>query len=260
MQTTDTDELIRFAEELADAARVVTLKHFRNLKSIDYKKDGSPVTPADREAEVVIRQMIAKRYPAHSVTGEEYGRLCSSKPWSWVIDPIDGTRSFITGMPTFGCLIALLHEHQPLLGIIDMPALNERWVGATGKPSTHNGNHCESSGRKHLPEAIVFATSIDMFTDSERQQFDRLSTAARFRKFGTDCYAYGLLASGHADIVMESDMSTHDFLALVPVIEGSGGCISDWCGKSLNDLSGKQILATANPTLHEQCLAMISTG
>ena len=260
MQTTGTDELICFAEELADAARVVALKYFRNLKSIDYKKDGSPVTTADREAEAVIRQMIAKRYPAHSVVGEEHGRLSSSGPWSWVIDPIDGTRSFITGMPTFGCLIALLHEHRPLLGIIDMPALNERWLGVTGKPSTHNGNHCESSGLEHLSEATIFATSIDMFTEIERQQFDRVSTAARFRSFGTDCYAYGLLASGHSDIVMESDMSTHDFLALVPVIEGSGGCISDWCGKPLNDLSGKQVLATANPTLHEQILAMISAS
>ena len=141
-----------------------------------------------------------------------------------------------------------------------MPALDERWIGVTGKPSTYNGKHCKSSERKHLAEATVFATSIDMFTNTERQQFDRLSTAACFRSFGTDCYAYGLLASGHADVVMESDMSVYDFLALVPVIEGSGGYISDWKGKPLNDLSGRQVLATANSTLHEKCLAMISTA
>ena len=141
-----------------------------------------------------------------------------------------------------------------------MPVLNERWLGVTGKRSLHNGDHCQSNDRKLLAESTVFATSIDMFTDIERQQFDCLSTATRYRNFGADCYAYGLLASGHADIVMESDMSIYDFLALVPVIEGSGGCISDWHGKPLNDLSGRQVLATANPTLHEQCLAMIRTS
>ena len=260
MRTTCIDEFICFAEELADAARVVALKYFRNLVSIEYKRDGSPVTAADREAEAVIRQMIAERYPAHGVAGEEYGRISSVGPWSWVIDPIDGTKSFVTGRPTFGCLIALLYEHQPVLGVIDMPALNERWLGVAGKPSTLDGNNCQSSERKHLAEATIFATSIDMFTDSERQQFDRLSAGARFRSFGADCYAYGLLASGHTDIVMESDMSTYDFLALVPVIEGSGGCISDWHGRPLNDHSGRQVLATANPTLHEQCLAMIRTS
>ena len=138
-----------------------------------------------------------------------------------------------------------------------MPALNERWLGVSGKPSLHNGDDCQSNAQKRLTEATVFATSIDMFTEIERQQFDRLSTTARFRNFGADCYAYGLLASGHADIVMESDMSIYDFLALVPVIEGSGGCISDWHGKPLNDLSGRQVLATANPTLHEQCLGVL---
>ena len=260
MRTTCPDEFICFAEELADAARVVALKYFRNLGSIEYKRDGSPVTAADREAEAMVRQMITERYPAHSVVGEEHGSVSSDGPWSWVIDPIDGTQRFIHGQPTFGCLIALLHEHQPVLGIIDMPALNERWLGVTGKRSLHNGDDCQSNAQKRLTEATVFATSIDMFTDSERQKFDRLSTAARFRNFGADCYAYGLLASGHADIVMESDMSIYDFLALVPVIEGSGGCISDWHGKPLNYLSGRQVLATANPILHEQCLAMISTS
>ena len=260
MRDTCTDEFICFAEELADTARVVTLKYFRNQGSIEYKKDGSPVTAADREAESAIRSMIEERYPAHSILGEEHSLKSSGGPWTWVIDPIDGTRSFVTGRPTFGCLIALLYEHQPVLGIIDMPALNERWFGVTGKPSTHNGHHCQSSGRKHLTAATVFATSIDMFNDIERQQFDRLSATARFRSFGADCYAYGLVASGHADVVMESDMFIYDFLALVPVIEGSGGCISDWSGEPLNDLSGRQVLATANPTLHKQCLAIISSG
>jgi histidinol phosphatase-like enzyme (inositol monophosphatase family) len=252
-----TNEFACFAEELADAARAVALKHFRNLGAIDYKEDGSPVTPADRETEAVIRQMIGERYPTHGVVGEEHGHMPSESPWLWAIDPIDGTRSFITGRPTFGCLIALLFEHQPVIGVIDMPALDERWLGITDKPSTHNGRQCQSNSRRLLKESTVFATSIDMFNDNERKQFDRLSAEARFRNFGADCYAYGLLASGYADIVMESDMSIHDFLALVPVIEGSGGCITDWHGKPLNFLSGNQVLATANSSLHKQCLSII---
>lgn len=260
MQATCLDQFAYFVEELADAARSIAVTYFRNLGSVEYKGDGSPVTIADRETETMIRQMIVDRYPAHGVMGEEYGQIPSNGPWSWVIDPIDGTRSFITGRPMFGCLIALLYENQPVLGIIDMPVLNERWLGVTGKPSLHDGNRCESSSTQHIAEATVFATSIDMFTNSERRQFEHLSTAARFRSFGADCYAYGLLASGYADIVMEADMSIHDFLALVPIIEGSGGCISDWHGEPLDISSGRQVLATANPTLHQQCLAMIGVS
>lgn len=260
MRTNCADEFVSFAEKVTDAARGVVLKHFRNLKSIDYKSDGSPVTIADRDTEAVIRQMIADQYPTHGIIGEEHDLFPSTDPWTWVIDPIDGTRSFITGQPTFGCLIALLYKNEPVLGVIDMPALNERWIGIAGKGSMHNGSNCESTGQKRLSEATLFATSIDMFTNIERQQFDRLSNLARFRSFGTDCYAYGLLASGYADIVMESDMANYDFLALVPIVEGSGGCISDWNGKPLNLFSGKQVLATASPYLHEQCLALIDTA
>jgi len=252
------DQFVIFSEELAQSARAVSLKHFRNLSTIEYKKDGSPVTTADRDIETLIRKMIAHRYPTHAIVGEEHGCASSKEPWTWVIDPIDGTRSFITGKPTFGCLIALLYENQPVLGVIDMPALDERWIGVTGRPSTYNGVLCHSSSCERLTEASVFATSIDMFNNSEQKIFNRLSTKARFRNFGADCYAYGLVASGHADIVMESDLVNHDFLALAPVIEGSGGCISDWNGAPLSFFSGRQILATANSTLHRECLNAIN--
>ena len=253
-------DTIQFAEELADSARTVALRYFRNLESIEYKTDNTPVSIADRKTEARIRQSILERYPGHGVLGEEFGHNESESPWLWVIDPIDGTRSFITGKPTFGCLIALLYEHQPLLGIIDMPALDERWVGVKGLPSEHCGNLCQSRRTKRLSEATLFATSIDMFTDIERKQFDLLSSNIRFRNFGADCYAYGLLASGHTDIVMESDMAPHDFLALVPIVEGAGGCISDWQGNPLNFSSGKQILASANSVLHQQSLALLSSN
>jgi histidinol phosphatase-like enzyme (inositol monophosphatase family) len=253
------NDTIRFTEELADSARTVSLRHFRNVGSIEYKADDTPVSVADRETEARIRELILKRYPDHGVLGEEFGHDESESPWLWVIDPIDGTRSYITGKPTFGCLIALLYEHQPVLGIIDMPVLDERWVGVKGQPSKHCGNPCQSSHIEHLAEATLFATSIDMFTDIERNQFDLLSSNTRFRNFGADCYAYGLLASGHTDIVMESDMNPYDFLARVPIVEGAGGCISDWQGKPLDFFSDKQVLASANSVLHKKSLTLLST-
>ena len=257
MSSNNLKEFAVFAAELAESARRMSLRHFRNLPSIEYKKDGSPVTVADRDTETVVRHLISDRYPEHSIVGEEHGSLSSNTSWSWVIDPIDGTRSFIAGKPTFGCLIALLYENRPMIGIIDMPALNERWTGIKGEPSVYNGSQCYSKKYQPLSEATIFATSIDMFNQHERTTFDRLSSSARFRNFGADCYAYGLLASGHTDIVMESDMANHDFLALVPVIEGSGGCITDWEGNPLDFFSGRQVLATANPTLHQECLSLI---
>ena len=258
MSSENLKEFAMFAGELAESARKVSIKHFRNLESVEYKKDGSPVTVADHDTEEMVRQMIAHRYPDHTIVGEEHGSVSSSGPWTWVIDPIDGTRSFITGKPTFGCLIALLYENRPVIGIIDMPALNERWTGIEGDLSVYNGSYCYSKKYQPLTKATVFATSIDMFSVDERRTFDRLSMSARFRNFGADCYAYGLLASGHVDIVMESDMANHDFLALVPVIEGSGGCITDWEGKKLTLFSGKQVLATANAALHQECLNLIA--
>ncbi len=260
MKPDDIKELINFGEELANLARESVLKYFRRLESIDYKRDRTPVTVADREAESVIRQRISQLYPTHGIVGEEYGHTPADGPWCWVIDPIDGTRSFVAGRPTFGCLIAVLHDNQPILGIIDMPALNERWTGVNREPTFYNGEPCATSKCNHLPEAIVFATSMDMFTEDERKQFDRLSGAARFRSFGADCYAYGLLSSGYIDVVMESDMFAYDYLALVAVVEGSGGCISDWQGRPLDLSSGKQVLATASQELHQQCLNIIGSG
>ena len=253
-------EFSLFGQHLADHARDIALSFFRNLKSVQYKKDNSPVTMADREIETKIRELIMEKYPKHAVFGEECTPISSEEPWTWVIDPIDGTRSFISGKPTFGCLIALLYEQKPMLGIIEMPALKERWLGVYESNSTHNGISCYTNQSRALSEATVFATSIDMFETNEQTAFDHVSLNAQFRNFGADCYAYGLLASGYTDIVMESSMAIHDFLALVPVVEGAGGCISDWQGKPLNFGSGKQVLATANSSLHEECLHLINNN
>ena len=250
-------DMIDFAKTLADVARHNIMQTFRDLSSIEFKEDGSPVTVADIETEAKIRRLIENTYPGHAIYGEEHGHTHSDSRWTWVIDPIDGTRSFITGQPTFGSLIALLYDQKPMLGIIDMPALEERWIGIINQPTSHNGRACQTNSKKSIEEATIFATTIDMFTAEELKHFERVSNEGRFRSFGLDCYAYGLLASGYADIVMESDLAIHDFLALVPIVSGAGGCISDWSGKPLTFSSGKQVLATANPTLHSICLRII---
>ena len=174
-----------------------------------------------------------------------------------MVDPIDGTKSFITGKPTFGSLIALLHERTPVLGVIEIPALKERWVGNADRGTTCNHTRCRTSDTITLADSTLYATTPDMFSDGERRYFDALSQATRFRIFGADCYAYGLLSAGHVELVAESNMAPHDFLALVPVVEGAGGMITDWQGNALDLLAGRQVLATANPTLHEQALARL---
>ena len=252
------EELVNFAEHLADIARQIALRYFRNLQGIEYKHDETPVTIADREIEQALRQQVAKTYPSHGFTGEEFSARESASPWSWVVDPIDGTKSFATGKPTFGCLIAMLQEDRPVTGVIEMPALKERWLGTMGRVSTFCGQECATSQTRDLTDATLYATTIDMFSEGERELFDALSRQTRFRMFGADCYAYGLLASGHVDLVVEAGMATHDFLALVPVIQGAGGTITDWHGRALDCHSQGQILAAASPELHQRALAILS--
>jgi len=252
------DELIQFAGTLADAARQVAGGYFRNLTAVWSKTDSSPVTVADIEIEKLLRSMIRDRFPGHGVLGEEGGHDKSTGPWLWVIDPIDGTKSFATGKPTFGCLVALLHKGHPVLGIIDMPALDERWLGVTGQDALYNGIRCCTSTTQELTAASVYATTPDMFSAAELKIFDHLTSHARFRNFGADCYAYALLASGYVDLVMEAGLGQFDFLALAPVVEGAGGSISDWQGEPLSFDSQGQVLASANQELHNKALDLIA--
>ncbi len=253
----DWDELLGFAEELADIARRVIVPYFRSGIDVERKGDETPVTAADRKAERAIRQRIAERYPDHGVIGEEFDPTDSASGLTWVIDPIDGTKSFATGKPTFGSLIALMLDDVPRIGVIEIPALAERWVGAPDSPARLNGVPCHARPTVSLAAATVYATTPDMFDRRERRCFDTVSAAARFRCFGGDCYAYGLLAAGHVDIVMEADMAPYDYLALVPVVEAAGGCISDWAGRALGPRSGGRVLASATPTLHRYILDLI---
>ena len=248
------NELIQFAHDLADAARPVVMALFRTRLDVEAKADESPVTIADRNAEAAMRVLIEKTFPDHGIIGEEHGKQNEDAEYVWVLDPIDGTKSFVTGKPLFGILIALMKNGKPILGVIDMPALGERFIGVNGT-ATMNGDAVAVRGAKDLKDAWLYTTTPDMFdTDERRAAYGRLAADVRQALFGCDCYAYGLLASGHVDLVCEANMSLYDFAALVPVVEGAGGVITDWQGAALGPSSDGTVLAAATPALHKMAL------
>lgn len=256
----DVAEYLEFANTMADNAREIALQYYRKSKQQWMKPDDTWVTEADCKIEEMARLMVSERYPNHDFFGEEYGDSDSVNSLKWCLDPIDGTMPFVYGLPTFGVLISLTQDANPIVGIIESPAVKERWCGAKGEDSTWQGQPCKTNSKQSLTTAVVLATSPDMFTEAERGIFDRVSLNAKERRFGADCYAYGLLASGWVDVVMEADMKPYDMMALVPVIEGAGGVVTDWDGNQLTLNSGHWVLATSNRTLHEECLELIRSG
>jgi inositol-phosphate phosphatase/L-galactose 1-phosphate phosphatase/histidinol-phosphatase len=252
----DLSELAGFAEALADAAGPLARRFFRQPLAVESKADLSPVTEADRGIERLMRDMIGARYPGHAILGEEFGAEGRVDGPLWVLDPIDGTKSFITGMPTFGTLIAYLEGGRPLLGVVDMPALGERWVGMAGG-TRWDGVACRTSLCAKLSEARLYATSPDIFAGDDAEVFERVSRRAGMRRFGGDCYAYGLLAGGQVDAVLEAGLQPYDFASLVPVIEGAGGVITDWAGQPLGLGSDGRVAAAATSALHSEILAAL---
>jgi inositol-phosphate phosphatase / L-galactose 1-phosphate phosphatase / histidinol-phosphatase len=252
-------EHLAFAHELADAAGAVLRRYYRAPISVEYKADESPVTIADREAERAMRDLIRARLPEHGIEGEEFAIEHDGAELVWSLDPIDGTKAFVIGRPTFGTLISLLRHGEPVLGIIDQCVLGERWVGAAGQPSTFNQGAISVRACPDLAHAVLCSTSPDMFKAAEEQAaFARLVQAVKFSVYGGDCYAYGLLAMGGVDVVVEADLDLHDFAALVPVIQGAGGFITDWLGRPLKRGSGGRVVAAGDRRVHEQALALLA--
>ncbi|MGE0120847.1 MAG: histidinol-phosphatase [Dongiaceae bacterium] len=251
------DDLIAFAGRLADASGAIARRYFRSGLGIEFKADGSPVTRADREAEAEIRKLIAAHDPAHGVVGEEHGRDRPDAEFVWILDPIDGTKSFITGRPTFGTLIALLRQGRPVLGVIDHPALGERWVGAAGRPTVMNGTPVRSRACAELARAALSASSPHYFGDAAAPAFERVRRACRQTLYSGDCYAYGMIASGYSDLHVDAKMDIYDYLAAVPVIEGAGGVMTDWEGKTLTMNSGDRVIAAGDPRLLEPAMNLL---
>jgi inositol-phosphate phosphatase/L-galactose 1-phosphate phosphatase/histidinol-phosphatase len=250
--------LIDFAGALADAAGAVIRPYFRTPIEVEDKPDDSPVTIADREAEAAIRAMIRTHHPDHGIVGEEHGSERADARYVWVIDPIDGTKSFISGLPLFGTLIALLEDGRPILGMIDQPVLHERWLGARGHGTTFNGAPVRTRPCPVLAQAALFSTTPDMFTGDHARRYDRLRGSVRLARFGGDCYAAGLLASGFIDLHVEGSMRPYDYLALVPVVEGAGGVMTDWAGAPLSLTSDGFTLAAGDPALHRAALGCLA--
>ncbi len=251
------DEFIALAGKLADASGAIIRQYFRTPVPVETKSDDSPVTVADREAEAALRACIEDAYPDHGIFGEEYGFVRTEAEYTWVLDPIDGTKAFISGMPIFGTLIALMRNGKPILGIIDQPISGERWLGAAGRPSTLNGAPIATRKDSTLGTATHYTTHPDMFTDDERSRVDALLAQVSLSRYGGDCYAYGLLATGFVDLVTEASLQIYDFMALVPVIEGAGGIMTDWTGAPLDRHADGHVLAAANETCHSAALAYL---
>ncbi len=248
---------VSLAERLADSARASARAHFRTPLAVERKHDGSPVTVADRQIETDMRRMIRAAFPQHAIRGEEFAAEGSGE-FTWVLDPIDGTKSFITGYPLFGSLIALLQGGRPVLGVIEAPALAERWVGCEGRPTLFNGKPVSTSDCSAIEEAVVYTTTVETFDAGERQRFEALSARAALRRFGGDCYLYGMLAGGYCDLVIEVQLKPHDFMAAIPIIEGAGGRISDWRGAPLTSASEGRVVAAATEPLWHQALHHLS--
>ena len=258
MTTPCPDEFVAFAHRLADAAGAVARRYFRTPVAVDSKADQSPVTIADREAETAMRALIADAYPAHGVLGEEHGASDTGADYVWVLDPIDGTKSFISGLPLFGVLIALMRAGRPILGMIEQPISRERWLGRAGEPTTLNGAPVRVRPCPTLDAASLFATTPDMFKGADADAFARLKPRVRMVRHGADCYAAGLLAMGFIDLMVESSLQPYDYCALVPVIEGAGGIVTDWDGRALGLASDGRLAAAGDRRAHAAALEALA--
>mmetsp|Transcript_51808 Transcript_51808/g.110135 ORF Transcript_51808/g.110135 Transcript_51808/m.110135 type:complete len:312 (-) Transcript_51808:56-991(-) len=266
---TTTEQLASFANELADEARKVILPYWRKPIEVESKMEHnrptaeSPVTIADQRAEETMRRLIEERYPNHGIYGEEYGQVRTDAEFVWVLDPIDGTKSFITGKPLFGTLIACLKNGEPIIGVIDQCVLNERWLGVVGKGTTLNGKSVTTEGCSELKESMMYATTPHMFHEGEESyKFERMCNAVKRPLYGADCYAYAIVASGFgADVVVEADLGLYDYCAIVPVVEGAGGVMTDWRGNRLtlgnHQASMGRVVACANEELHREAIAIL---
>ncbi len=255
-----TSALFEFANFLADEAAKISRKYFRQPLLIDSKENKTPVTVADREIELRLRELIKQHYPEHGIIGEEFANSGESAEFCWVLDPIDGTVAFSTGKPTFTTLVALLQNGLPILSVIDQAISHERFSALVGIPAQLNQQFLQTSKVNKLVDVRLNATTPYMFTtNDEKSKFELLRKQVRLTSFGGDAYAFGLLAAGHIDIIMEADLQYYDVAALIPIITASGGVISDWQGNPLSREFNGQCLACANLELQQQALQIINS-
>ena len=249
-----------FFDMLAEAAKAETLPRFRAGADIVNKEATGfdPVTEGDRAAEIAIRRLIEKHFPDHGILGEEHGSVGLEREYVWVIDPIDGTRAFISGVPVWGTLIGLYRNGDAVMGLVDQPFTGERYF-ADGRQSHYSGPDgarvLSTRPCNALSDAIMFTTSPHLFTNSRKERFDAIQDQVRLFRYGCDCYAYALLAAGHIDLVVECDLKAYDVGGLIPVIEQAGGIITDWNGGPAEQ--GGEVVAAGSKAVHEAALALL---
>nr|VFK12526.1 MAG: inositol-phosphate phosphatase / L-galactose 1-phosphate phosphatase / histidinol-phosphatase [Candidatus Kentron sp. LPFa] len=253
------ETFITLAHRLADAAREIILPNYRKHTTVEDKPDHTPVTAVDRAVEAELRRIIGRAYPDHGIIGEEAGAHQPDAEYVWIIDPIDGTKAFLCGIPVFGTLIALTRKGVPILGVIDQPVNRERWLGVQGRPTTLNGARVATRACQNPNLATLCATTPEMFAGLATDSFQRLTDAVKMTRFGTDCYGYGLLACGFVDLVVEADLSPHDYLAHAPIVEGAGGVITDWEGRALGlHRAASRVVAAGDPNLHRIAIDLLA--
>ena len=251
---------IALAQRLADAAGAAIRPYYRGDFGLEDKDDASPVTLADRAAEEAMRAILEIERATDGIIGEEYGTTREGAVRQWVLDPIDGTTSFVAGRPIFGTLIALMEGGFPVLGVIDQPIARERWVGAAGQPTTFNDVPVRTRPVRALDEMVLATTSPALFDDHAAEHFMALAAKVARRRivWGGDCYNYGLVASGHIDLVVESGLKLHDLAALAPIVEGAGGTMCDWSGDPLHAGSQGDVIALGDPARLEDVLEALA--
>ena len=251
-----------FVDQLAAAAGDAILPFFRTTLSVENKSRGGnfdPVTAADRAAEAAMRALIRKNFPEHGIIGEEYGNEHTDAEYVWVLDPIDGTKSFISGMPAWGTLIALTRHGEPVYGMMHQPFTRERFTGDGGAAS-YRGPAGERALRARrcadLSEAILMTTSPLLMSAGERAAFERVERSVRLSRYGGDCYAYCMLAAGHVDLVIECGLKPYDVIPLIPIIAGAGGLVTDWTGGAAT--SAGRIIAAGDQRTHEAAMKLLN--
>lgn len=246
-----------FAVDIADVARAMLAEASTSKRGVEVKPDRSFVTDLDRAIEQKLRGLIAARYPEHGIIGEEEGREREGAAWQWILDPIDGTAPFIAGVPVFGTLVALARDGVPVLGIMDLAASGNRWIGLEGEPTTLNGQDVRVRSVSGLDAAIMACMNPDFFTPEERKPLDALTRNTAWRIYGTSSLGYGLLASGRLDLAFDTRLQVYDYACYRPIIEGAGGIVTDWQGKPLTIESGRQVLAAGSRDLHAAAVSMV---
>ena len=252
-----------FVGELATVSGDAIRPFFRTLLSVEDKSGGGafdPVTAADRAAEQAMRTLIREKFPVHGIIGEEFGSERSDAEFVWVLDPIDGTKSFISGMPAWGTLIALTRSGRPVFGVVNQPFIGERFSG-DGLAAAYRGPAGNRALRVRpcptLAGAILYTTSPRLMNAADRAAFAKVEEAVRLSRYGGDCYSYCMLAAGHLDLVVETELKPHDIAALIPIITGAGGVVTTWDGKPAQN--GGRIVAAGDPRVHEAAMKLLNS-